>query len=350
MTTPNLVYSSINFNSGVDPLFDKFQHIHKCGIYYEQYVPFPRAGTGPNPWNLAIMPEHKIPWIADSYNCNFEETTDCRAKELAEIIKCNDLPVVFFWSGGIDSTVSLCGMIRNWDAELINRVTVKMNFASYFENPWFFDHHIQGKIKFNDDPISYGKCMLIDGGMADPLWIQRDIISMDLWNPGIIKNNVIQQPDELLSWLVVKCGQEHAHWFYEMVIENSISAGIELQDYEDFYWWWNFNYCYACQQYKSLGYVDLDNTTQIDMQEYFSHVMPWYSGKGYQQWSMSNRSNGVKYQGTVRSYKETAKDYIFSVDHNPWYKDYKTKMASPGFNHSNEILSIYNNGKFLLTK
>jgi hypothetical protein len=350
MTSPTLIYASTELELPDNTIAKKFQHIRDTGIYYEAFVPAPRSGTGPNPWNVGIMENHRIPTLTHLWTCTFEETTDLRAQQLSQSLKQNNKPILVFWSGGIDSTVALCGMIRNFDDELMNRVIVKMTASSYIENPTFFENHIRNKIKYNNDPVVYGDYNIIDGAMADPLWIQRDIINMDMWRPGIIKHDAIRQPDNLISWLTNKCGKEHALWFYELVVENSISAGMELIDYEDFYWWWNFNNCYAGQHYKSIEYVNIDNIERINLEQYFANVIPWFSGELYQKWSLSNRSNGVKYQGTIRSYKMPAKNYIFSVDQNPWYKDYKTKTASTGYTYKNPILGIYSDGKILINR
>jgi hypothetical protein len=348
MIPNNLIYVSACLDPQNNELAKKFQHLSLSQVYYEEFIPAPRSGTGPNPWNIVTLDHHLIPWPDQPYTYDFEETTDLRAQELIKILNNTHKPIVLFWSGGIDSTVALCAMIRNFDSALMNRLTVKLNSASYLENPYFFDNHIKGKINYSTDQFSYGDCICIHGNMADPLWIQRDVISMERWKPGMIRQSAITQPDDLINWLTNKCGAEHARWFYEMVVENSQSVGIDLLDYEDFYWWWNFNYCYAFEHYKSLVNSDLLEKSQIDLDDHFATTIPWYFGNHYQQWSLANRSNGVKYQNTVRSYKMPAKNYIFSVDKNPWYRDYKTKMASPGFNRNNKILYICKDGQFLL--
>ena len=38
--------------------------------------------------------------------------------------------------------------------------------------------------------------------------------------------------------------------------------------------------------------------------------------------------NGSKFDGTLRSYKLAAKEYIYNFDKNQYYRDYKTKVMS----------------------
>jgi hypothetical protein len=43
---------------------------------------------------------------------------------------------------------------------------------------------------------------------------------------------------------------------------------------------------------------------------------------------MVNNNNGLKIRTTPSSYKNVARDYIYSVDGNEWYRNFKTKIES----------------------
>jgi len=59
---------------------------------------------------------------------------------------------------------------------------------------------------------------------------------------------------------------------------------------------------------------------------YFRNATPWFLSKEYQVWSIQDQKN--KFDGTVQSYKMSAKEYIYEVDKNEYYRDYKTKVTS----------------------
>jgi hypothetical protein len=43
---------------------------------------------------------------------------------------------------------------------------------------------------------------------------------------------------------------------------------------------------------------------------------------------MVNNNNGTKIKKSILSYKTVAKEYIYSVDKNEWYRTFKTKLES----------------------
>ena len=57
-------------------------------------------------------------------------------------------------------------------------------------------------------------------------------------------------------------------------------------------------------------------------------IVNWFNDEDYQRWSMVNNNNGTKIKNSILSYKTVAKDYIYSVDKNDWYKTFKTKIES----------------------
>ncbi len=362
MTSKKLIYASItgcdcfvDMDAQQKHIHDLFVKNHQKGIVYESVFPHPRRGLSFNPMGIKNPPGFEMPDFVE-FSDSFETVTDRRADEVAQLVSGNDLPIVVFWSGGIDSTSILASMIKNWDAALKSRLVVKMNNASYLENPWFFDKLIRGRIRYTNDPVQYSECYCISGNVADSIWVQADLLEFQSHFPDILKRNLTTEPDDLLAWLGSKTDADHARWLYDLILVNGRESGIELYDYEDFYWWMNFNFYYSGQHFKLLKQMQTKHLTPVDWQNYVSHNITWFHSRDYQLWSMNNRSNGVKYDGTVRSYKMPAKQYIFDVDNNQWYRDYKTKTGSgllrPEFSSSkNQILvGLYENGEGLFSK
>lgn len=363
MISKNLVYSSI---PGCDFLVDKMDTARKRDhdmfvlnktqrVVYESVYPHPRCGVSGNPMKIMNpagfeIPDYRV--IKD----DFVAVTDLRSAQVAEIVSQDDLPITVFWSGGIDSTLILAAMIKNWNTALRKRVVVKLNNASYLENPWFFDKVIQQHFQYTNDQVRYQQCYCLTGNIADSLWVQADFLELLSHLPGARTKNIKTHPDDLLDWVSFKSNRGHAEWLYQLVMTNSKESGIDLIDYEDFYWWLNFNFYYSGQHFKLLQQLQAAQLSTNDWEKYQQNNITWFHSDQYQLWSMNNRSNGVKFDGSVRSYKMPAKRYIFSVDKNPWYRDYKTKTGSPMLRPHHEttrgkkLVALYEDGEAVFSR
>tara|TARA_R110000782_G_scaffold64405_1_gene131338 strand:- start:1340 stop:2404 length:1065 start_codon:yes stop_codon:yes gene_type:complete len=352
MTTKNLLYASNKLKPrGLDiELATKWLMFNSS-----KHIQSPRVGVAPNPWNIKEIPAHAMP-VFVPYSASFSETTDLRAIALQKQFGDNDLPIVVFWSGGIDSTVALAAMIKNFHTSMLDRVVVQMNEASYFENPVFFDKVIRNKIKYASSSYEYTQYNIVNGKMADPLWVKSEFVELYRNFPEITGKEIQRNPDILINAIAEEncwrtnnlVGKESAIWYYETIIHNAKSAGYDIMDCEDFYWWWNFNFCFSHEKWDLLGYEDITNSTVFNNKIYMEHVISWFDSKEYQLWSMNNRSNGVKIKSTLRSYKMPAKEYIYDLDNNKWYRDYKTKTGSGLVNERNkEVLAVYDNDEII---
>lgn len=324
-------------------------------LVYETLYPHPRSGKITNPMRIKNPTGFDIPKFS-STSQSFSDITDKRASEIKQIVEQEDLPITVFWSGGIDSTLVLSAIIKNWDIELKRRVVIKLNNSSYAENPYFFDRQIREHFRYTNGPIHYRNSFCLSGNVADSIWVQADLLELTSNYPRSLIRDLRTEPDDLLNWFRFKTDREHAEWLYQTILENASESGIELMDYEDFYWWMNFNFYYSGQHFKLLKQMQTNPFKDGDWEKFQSHNLTWFHNDEYQLWSMNNRSNGVKYDGTVRSYKMPAKQYIFDVDGNQWYRDYKTKTGSvllrPEFTKTQQmfLVGLYENGEAIFSK
>lgn len=334
-TSCPLIYANIVFRPADSEIIDRdrqdlvrYQTLLQNKVVYFGAAANPRTANTSNPWHCQVPADYELPKQVDRFDLDFESVTDLRAQQIAKQCETHDLDLVVHWSGGIDSTTILAAMIRNFDRRLLSRIYVWMNNASYLENPHFYQTVIvKHNLRHGQCAPVWTDCKILNGHPADALWAQADILEINRYHKNCWQNHPVQNPDCLLSWFEKKTGQELATWFYELVIQSSESAGIELLTYEDFYWWSNFNLWYVPQAL--CGFRDIPGKLKSD--DYITHasnLIPWFHSPEYQSWSMANRSSGQKFDGTVRGYKRAAKDYIFSVDHNAYYRDYKTKTGS----------------------
>jgi hypothetical protein len=66
----------------------------------------------------------------------------------------------------------------------------------------------------------------------------------------------------------------------------------------------------------------------MDCQTVMRRIVNWFSDTNYQLWSMSNNNTGEKIGKTLSTYKMTARNYIWDLDNNDWYKNFKVKIES----------------------
>lgn len=311
---------------------DEFKHYNQVShnVWYQPHCLHNRFGKSKF-WNLELLPEYRIPEFDQNFNLSFEEVTDRRALELENFLEATGRPLLVNWSGGIDSTCAVAAIYKNFKPHNRQHVTVLMNNSSYFENPVFFNTVIKPNFKIdqieNNQRDPWVSNILVSGEPADELWIHADIIEIMHRYPGSSKNNIRTNPDQLIEFIGHKSNPAHAKWFYEMVLTESADFPVPIETYEDFYWWVNFNFYLVGDSVKE--YI---NDGTVHNQEMFAtfreYYKPWYLSDDYQRWSMANNSNGVKIDNSIRSYKYPSKKYIFDIDKNPYYLNYKTKTSS----------------------
>ena len=135
MDSNKLIYARVTSDPQSDQfdVVSKFKNLYQAGLIKVPYVASPATGSGPNPWCIDI---NFLPAFLDIPDfTNFESVTNIRAQEVENHYKNIDGPIVVFWSGGIDSTVILAAILKNFSKHLLERLVVKMTKDSYYENP-----------------------------------------------------------------------------------------------------------------------------------------------------------------------------------------------------------------------
>ena len=288
------------------------------------------------------------PFPIPAYNFNalsFEEATNSRVQAVIAHAETNNLPVVVMWSGGIDSTLILSAVIKHFPKALLARVVVSMSNASYIENPFFFNAFIKDKLQYSSiHEYDYTNAIILHGDPADPIWIQGNILHIHAVHPDAYKLSLKDNKELLIKWLLMSTSytEDYLVWLYEYVLNDYTPENITLETFEDFYWWLNFNYNFSGQVLQHVG-----SATSPNLALFLKNFYPWYASDEYQLWSIHNRNKDVKYAGTASSYKLAAKDYIFSLDKNQHYRDYKTKSNSR-YEGASTVDSIYNDGTIIL--
>lgn len=299
------------------------------------FVAHPRYGKC-STWDFA---DHDIigsaPALDVRSDSTFADVTDQRARDLADTMKVNDKRLVVFWSGGIDSTVVVSAIVKNFDACLLRRVDIFCNNSSYLENPFFFNRIIKDRISYhNMDSVypdilqgMFANNLVTDGEPADKLWLVEIGLTY-LQKNGIdsFKASLSDGRSQFHAFLCEYMTQDQADEYWHHVVDNIAEVSAPIETIAELFWWINFNYHWRGHLlYWYLRCQDKDSDT---FAAYRANYHPWYSTDSYQTWSLSCSAEKRLFIQNLADYKMEAKRYIYDLDHNDAYLRHKTKMAS----------------------
>jgi hypothetical protein len=339
------IWDSIYAQSGVGGKFyiDISKRINPC-----RFVS--RNGEWSMPWKHEIIPGYEMPNYDQTFNKSFTEVSDNRAIEIKKRIGQGEKFAVMF-SGGIDSTVVMAALIKNLSVDELSNVVVCASIETMIENPVFWSKFIQDKFKIIDShknkyddlinqgftPITADEGDCIHGTIFGLILYNNYDYYIDELSP-IAKTNLqnikykisdadthfSQYADILIRHLGIPSNPEFGKLFYEKIVHNINTASVPVHSLHDFFWWTIFNIKYLNCAVR--GSIYLNDT--MDAQTVMNRIINWYSGTEYQLWSMVNNNNGQKIEKTASTYKKAAKDYIWELDRNDWYRNFKVKIES----------------------
>ena len=331
-----------------DSLINDLKRMQRNQILITPSLPLPRSYE--TKFHKVV---YEIPEWKNHQDISFEYATDMRAQQVLDDLDNHDLPLVVMWSGGIDSTVVLASLLKNSSLSQQKRIIVSMTNASYAENPYFFKNIINkygiSTVDTNQHQFDYTNAKIVHGDPADALWLGGIILNLSFDNPSAHKEKLANKGEQIIvDYLSTLSDYVYARWLYDYGNSTAKLAGFELRTVSDFFWWliFNFNFSPMC-----LKHVDeVKSSNLIDYNMFQKNFIQWFSTDIYQIWSIQAQYNQTKFDGTIRSYKMEAKEYIYDLDRNQWYRDYKTKIHSRYRNIQNSVKSLilYENGEFEL--
>jgi hypothetical protein len=276
------------------------------------------------------MPEYN-----ENFKKNWAEITDERCQQL--LSQYNDKPWLILWSGGIDSTMMLTSVLKNFSKEELKQVHIGLNRVSVYENPKFYYDHIRPNFHQLDSTT-----LVVDSDLLNQYYIMTGEPADQLYTAGLtvprmmlnkfsdLDRNLFTDPDGLIDQLATDLDKKFAHWFYELVVENIKSVDVPVETYADFNWWFTFNLNWIPAKIRNNRF--LPHKTAQAHQDFLNNFILWFDTHDYQRWAMKldNRRNGVKNGAHIGQYKLPMKQYIFEFDHNEYYFNFKLKNSSNG--------------------
>lgn len=310
-----------------------------------------RHGKWNLPWKQEVPEKYRMPTYDPTFSMSFAEVTDQRALEIKESIVSRDERFAVMYSGGIDSAVIVCSLLKNLSGDELKNVTICMSSHAVIENPNFYLKFIKGKFQIIDSNITkYDD--LIDLGFRPITADEGDcifgtVLGLSLYNNYDYLISNLSQKDKLAS-LKNKFTDPEVHYseykdaiikhfdvpsnpsfgkqFYDKFQKNIDTSTIPIKSLHDYFWWMIFNIKYLnCSVRGAIYFND-----RVHCSVALEKIINWYNGDLYQKWSMNNNNNGEKIDKSMGSYKMAARKYIYSIDRNPWYFNFKIKLESLG--------------------
>jgi hypothetical protein len=354
----NLYFHSLSFNGYQDDVLNNIYT--ECDVGGKFFIDIARRvnpsrfvsrhGKWSLPWQQTIIPGFEMPAYDPTFKKTFDEITDARALVIKKRIALGEQFAVMY-SGGIDSTVVLSSLIKNLTSEELKSITVCASSESVIENPTFWKNFIHNKFKLIDSktvkyddlieqnltPITADEGDCIFGTLMGLTLYNNFDYYIDSLSPNTksrLKNLKYKissddvhysiYEDLIIKHLSVNHNPKFGKLLYEKYDWNIKTSSVPVHSLHDFFWWLIFNVKYLnCSVRGALYFND-----RIDCKTAIYRIFNWFNGTEYQLWSMTNNNNGQKIHKTLSTYKVAARSYIYSLDKNEYYRDFKLKLES----------------------
>jgi hypothetical protein len=312
----------LNFNQNVDKKFWTGAQAFSHARYGPDYCPWKIEN------NNSILPSPDLdPW----FSLSFKDATDQRSIEILNISKLLNKPIGVYWSGGIDSTVVLSALVKNYSPEQLSTVEVWLNHYSIMENPLFFNQVIKDKIKFsivhdngfhNNVVSSHVVC---DGEPADKLWlVEIGLVFAREYGLSSLQQSISTGKDMFVKFMSRFMPVSHAQRWMEILESNIKKKRHIVNTIGDLFSWINFNFYITSHYYQRFS----QSVGISSWHDFKNHYHPWYGTTNYQKWAWGVDAVTKNKLSSLTDYKLTAKKYIFDLTKDEFSLHFKTKMAS----------------------
>jgi len=251
--------------------------------------------------------ENPLPDIPTNFTSTFEKLVNRRAVELWDI----DKPIRLWWSGGIDSTCALVGLLQT--KRLDTSLTVYLSTNSVQENPRFYDLLVDKKVNlqwhsyenyiYDNDRIWNGQTINVNGNGGDELFLAiSSSMSMEEFfnNKDTHWSNIIGKSD---------------YNFVEKYIDMSPYKPITCWE---LLWWFAKSIDDLSTRYHSPRFLKDPSVYHLEHSFFYTDY--------FEKWALSNPYAG--HNGNYKTYKWPMKKHIYEYDKNEEYLNTKQKESS----------------------
>jgi hypothetical protein len=223
------------------------------------------------------------------------------------------------WSGGIDSTVAITAILKNWPTEDLKRVVVLCNNDSIKENKKFFPFIAKNfKVETSTDKIEELLKLgyVLTGEMGDQILGSDVPISTAKQGEEILFENFETNALKMYSAI----NSEYAQGYFDKYRPIVDEAPFKIQTIFDFCWWLNFT-----QKWQHIQLRIFASKSWSDPSRWQNRLLHFFDTTDFQVWSIHNHDKKIK--KSWHSYKYIAKEYVIEYTKDQSFMD-KLKLPS----------------------
>ncbi len=294
-------------------------HMHPGGVY-------PRFNRNESKFQIRANPLYSfLPNLSSLEKLDFSDITDKRALELLDKSR-NFERVYLFWSGGIDSTLILCAILKNWSHADLEKLHIVLNKYSIEENLFVYNTYIREKIKtVPTDKFFSGEINLdhnsvyVDGNVGDTV----TYLCLDYFDnayPGYYNKPWRSNINVLVEFFSTYMDTQYGYEMYKRVVRSLNANNLEVETIYDFLWWITFNWLHdkllynILWQYTPCVFSNENFNTQQFLEE---NMFQWFNSEDYQNWTVSTIGTDLRIRDSISTNKYSFKKYIYDFN-----KDY----------------------------
>jgi len=266
-----------------------------------------------------------IPTDISNFNKSF---ADVCLDEAQKLWKDNDF-IDLLWSGGIDSTAVAVALLKTKPET--KKLQLTCTSFSIIEYPEFYETHkdicnVLSVEEFFSKERVQSNHLIVTGDVGDQIWGSRQGFREEqntsweimLDRENLFRQTTLQYPEIKEPWT-----QEQKNKLADILNDHATACPVEIKTVFDMSWWIKFSIKMNYVKFRTqmviaynhnLDYVNLNN------------FKPFFLTDDFQRWSLTDYSNRVATSETT--YKQPAKDFIFSYTKDADYRNNKTKEAS----------------------
>ena len=233
-----------------------------------------------------------------NHNKTFADICNERAVELSKLPG----PLYVMWSGGIDSTVAITAILKNWSAEDIKRVVVLCNNDSIKENRNFFPLIAKNfKVETSTDKIEEMLKLgyVLTGELGDQILGSDVPISTAKQGEEILFEKFETGALKMYSAI----NPEYAQGYFDRYRPIIEEAPFKIKTVFDFCWWLNIT-----QKWQHVQLRILASKSWTNPSKWQHKLLHFFDTVDFQVWSIHNHDKKIK--TSWHSYKYIAKEYV----------------------------------------